>query len=296
MWWAANAEGSDMNTSPEEGSREPDTIEMPAPTVWPMVTALGVTLMCGGLVTHAIVSAIGLLLSLTGAVGWWREVLPQERVEEVPLQPPAERARLAVPSRAAVEHLKVGEAGHRVRVPVEVQPYSAGVRGGIVGGAAMAVVALLYGMLAQGSLWYPINLLAGMAMPGMAGLSVEQLRMFSLSALIIGAAAHGVISVLAGLLYAVILPMLPRRHLLWGGLVAPFLWTGLIWAVLGIVNPALNARIDWLWFIASQIAFGLTTGFVVSRAQPIATMQTWPLFARAGVEATGMDPQHERDQ
>ena len=198
-----------------------------------------------------------------------------------------------VPSPATVESLRIGEGGHRVRVPVEVQPYSAGVQGGIVGGAAMAVVALLYGMLAQGSLWYPINLLAGMAMPGMAGLSVAQLRAFNVLALIIGTLVHGVISVLTGLLYAVILPMLPRRHLLWGGFMAPLLWTGLIWAVLGVVNPALNARIDWRWFIASQIAFGLATGFVVSRAQPTATMQTWPLAARAGVDATGMNPRRE---
>jgi hypothetical protein len=285
-----------MDTLQQQGRRESDTIELPAPTVWPMVAALGVTLMCGGLVTQAIVSAVGVLLALIGAVGWWREVLPQERVEHVPLRPLAERARPVVPSPAAVEYLRVGEAGHRMRVPVEVQPYSSGVKGGIVGGAAMAVVALVYGLLAQGSLWYPINLLAGMAIPGMAALSVAQLRAFSLSALIIGTLAHGVVSVLAGLLYAVILPMLPRRHTLWGGFVAPLLWTGLIWAVLGVVNPALNARIDWLWFIASQIAFGLAAGFVVSRAQPIATMQTWPLAARAGVEATGMDPSREGGQ
>src|SRR6266487_6154692 len=94
------------------------------------------------------------------------------------------------------------------------------------------------------------------------------------------------ISVLAGLLYAVILPMLPRRHMLWGGLVAPLLWTGLIWAVLGVINPVLNARVDWTWFVVSQIAFGLAAGYVVSRAQPVATMQTWPLAARAGVRAS----------
>ena len=46
---------------------------------------------------------------------------------------------------------------------------------------------------------------------------------------------------IAGLLYAVILPMLPGRHMLWGGLVAPLMWTGLLWAVLGIINPTLNA-------------------------------------------------------
>jgi hypothetical protein len=73
-------------------------------------------------------------LALIGAVGWWQEVLPQERVEHVSLRPPAERARPVVPSPAAVEHLRVGEGGHRVRVPVEIQPYSSGVKGGIVGG------------------------------------------------------------------------------------------------------------------------------------------------------------------
>jgi hypothetical protein len=157
-----------MKTGEALESREPDTVEQPAPTVWPMVAALGVTLLFGGLVTHAIVSAVGILLSLIGAVGWWKEVLPQARVEYVPLPPPGERAGPVVPVPAAVEHLTIGEAGHRVRVPVEVQPYSAGVIGGLVGGVAMAVVALLYGLLAQGSLWYPINLLAGIAIPGMA--------------------------------------------------------------------------------------------------------------------------------
>jgi hypothetical protein len=206
-----------MDTAQGLESREPDTLEQPAPTVWPMVAALGVTLMFGGLVTHAIVSAVGIVLSLIGAVGWWKEVLPLARVEFVPFPPPGERVGPVVPISATVEHLTIGEAGHRVRVPVEVQPYSAGIIGGLVGGVAMAVVALLYGHLTQGSLWYPINLLACMAIPGMAHLSGEELRAFSLSALIIGTLAHGVISLLTGLLYAVILPMLPRRHMLWGG-------------------------------------------------------------------------------
>jgi hypothetical protein len=174
-----------------------------------------------------------------------------------------------------------------MRIPVEVQPISAGVRGGIVGGAAMAVVALAYGVVFHHSLWYPVNLLSAVAMPGMAQASLTELRAFSMSALIIGIVAHGLISVLAGLLYAVILPMLPGRHVFWGGLVAPLLWTGGLWAVLGVINPILNARVDWTWFVISQIAFGLAAGYVVSRAQPVATMQTWPLAARAGVKAPG---------
>ena len=150
----------------------------------------------------------------------------------------------------------------------------------------MAVLALAYGLVGQRSLWYPINLLSAVVMPSLAHATVEDLRAFSLLALVIGTIVHGVVSALVGLLYAVILPMLPRRHMLWGGVVAPLLWTGLLWAVLGIVDPVLNARVDWLWFVVSQIAFGLAVGVVVARAEPLATMQSWPLAARAGVEAS----------
>jgi hypothetical protein len=251
-----------------------------------MVLALGVTLGCAGLVTHLVVTIVGAVLALAAIVGWWGQVLPVEQVERIPLRPAAERARSIVPSPASVGRLTLGEGGHRARIPVEVQPLSAGIKGGIVGGVAMAIIALLYGLLFQRSIWYPINLLSAAAMPSMASADTAMLRAFNGTALLLGFIAHGVISMLAGLLYAVILPMLPRRHMLWGGLVAPLLWTGLIWALLGVINPALNARVDWTWFIASQIAFGLAAGFVVARAQPVATMQTWPLAARAGVQAT----------
>ena len=267
--------------------QSPATIEQPAPTVWPMVLAFGVTLIFAGVVTHPIVSVVGVILTLTAGVGWWRQVLPEPQVEHVRVPPLPEGGPAWPAARPAVRRLAPGEAGHRVRIPVEVQPISAGIKGGIVGGAAMAIVALTYGIVMQRSLWYPINLLAAVAMPAMAQAGLAELRAFDLTALVIGIVAHGVISVLAGLLYALILPMLARRHMLWGGLVAPLLWTGGLWAVLGVVNPVLNARVDWAWFIVSQIVYGLATGYVVWRAEPIATMQTWPLAARAGVEASG---------
>src|SRR2546430_5935278 len=94
----------------------------------------------------------------------------------------------------------------------------------------------------QRSLWYPINLLSAVAMPALAHATLAELRAFNLSALVIGTMVHGLISVLVGLLYAVILPMLPRRHMLWGGVIAPLLWTGLVWALLGVVDPTLGAR------------------------------------------------------
>ena len=264
--------------NPVRPSPPPDSqrLTLPAPTASPMVLALGITLICSGLVTNAVVSVIGVLLAVVGGVGWWRQVLPVEQMEEIPLRPLAERAAPVVPSKAGVEQRTLGEGSHRARIPVEVQPLSAGIKGGIVGGAAMAVVALLYGLLFEHSIWYPINLLSAAAMPSMAQADTATLRAFSGAALLIGVVAHGAISVFAGLLYAVILPMLPGRHMLWGGLVAPLLWTGFLWGLLGVINPALNARVDWVWFIASQVAFGLATGFVVSRAQPVPTAQTAP--------------------
>jgi len=275
-----------MTSAPDEHAESPERIDLPAPTASPMVVALGITLAFAGLITHAAVSVVGIALALIGAVGWWREVLPEQRVERVILLPVDLRPSAVVPSKPPVERASIGEGAHRARVPVEVQPYSAGIRGGIVGGIAMAVLALAYGLIVQRSLWYPINLLAAVALPALAHASLAELRAFSLLALVIGTIVHGLISVLVGLLYAVILPMLPRRHMLWGGLIAPLLWTGLVWAVLGIVDPTLAARVDWPWFVVSQIAFGLAAGVVVARAHPLATMQTWPLAARAGVETS----------
>jgi hypothetical protein len=250
---------------------------MPAPTAWPMALAFGITLALGGLVTNLSVTAVGLVVALVAAVGWWRQVLPVERLEWVPMRAPALRARPIARSRAAVDRLAPGEGGHRLRVPIEVPPFSAGVKGGIAGGVAMAVVALGYGVIGQGSLWYPVNLLSAVAMPSLAEATAGQLRAFNAAALLLGVVAHGLISVLVGLLYATILPMLPRRHMLWGGLVAPLLWTGPLSALLAVINPVLGARVDWSWFVASQIAFGLAAGFVVSRAAPVPTEQTAPV-------------------
>ena len=283
-----------MTPSRDGHIQSSDGIELPTPTPWPMVLALGITLAFAGLVTHAAVSVVGIALALIAAVGWWREVLPEQRVERIAVPPVDLRAQAVVPARPAVQRASIGEGRHRARVPVEIQPYSAGIKGGLVGGIAMAVPALAYGLIAQRSLWYPINLLAAMALPAMARASLVELRAFSLTALVLGVVVHGVVSALVGLLYAVILPMLPRRHMLWGGLIAPLLWTGLLWAVLGVVNPTLATRVDWPWFVISQIAFGLAAGVVVARAQPLVTMQTWPLAARAGVESS--TPRAEQEE
>jgi flagellar biosynthesis protein FliR len=54
------------------------------------------------------------------------------------------------------------------------------------------------------------------------------------------------------------------------------------------VNPVLNQRIDWLWFVFSQVGFGIVAGIVVSRQVRIRTLQHAPLAFRVGLEWSGM--------
>src|SRR5262249_59319672 len=83
--------------------RGPEYHELPAPTVWPLVVALGLTLAGAALVTHAVVGVVGLALTLIGGGGWWFQVLPEEHVEHVPAVPLAARAppRAPRPARRA---------------------------------------------------------------------------------------------------------------------------------------------------------------------------------------------------
>ena len=264
------------------------SIAMPAPTAWPMVTAFGLTLALAGLVTHAAVSVVGLVVLAVGATGWCRDVMPVERHEHIELR--VVGAWESIPtSGLAVEHLTAGAAGHRVRIPAEIHPYSAGLKGGLVGGVAMAITAIAYGLIAQRSVWYVVNLLAAGVVPSLASAGLDHLRAFSAVGLAVGCVMHAALSALVGLLYAVLLPMFPRRAGLWSGLATPIVWSGLVRASLDVVNPTLNGRIDWTWFVMSQIAFGLACGFVVARTEKIETMQTWTWARRAGLDGRWSD-------
>jgi hypothetical protein len=263
----------------------PDAIEMPAPTAWPIVLAFGITLLFAGLVTNAAVSIFGGILAAAGAVGWFRDVLPFEAHEMVTVTaevPAVTTSRPGVILIAAARELR------RAFLPLEIYPVSAGVKGGLAGSAAMAVTAMLYGALSRNGIWYPVNLLAAGFLPPAMTDTVAKLSAFNPNTLLIAATIHLITSLLVGLLYGAMLPMLPRRPALLGGLVAPLMWTGLIHSVLGIVNPVLNQRIDWFWFVASQVAFGVVAGIVVARQERIRTWQRLPLSVRSGMEATGM--------
>ena len=89
--------------------------------------------------------------------------------------------------------------------------------------------------------------------------------------------------------------MLPRHPIVLGGIIAPLLWTGVLHATLGLINPYLDARIDWWWFVASQVSFGLVAGWVVAQQVDIRTEQYLPFAARVGLETPGMMEEHHRE-
>ena len=217
-------------TAQSNGSpQSPREIEVPAPTAWPFLLALGVALLFAGLVTSTSVSCLGALLSVAGSVGWFREVLPREHEEAVPIVP--EDIRLTT-GRRVVERLPVLPDQLRAWLPVHTYPISAGVKGGLAGSIAMAVLACAYGVLKAGSIWYPINLLAAVAYRESSRLGPAQLYSFHADAFAIAFVLHGVVSIFVGLLYGAMLPMFPRRPIVLGGLIAPALWSGLLYTIL----------------------------------------------------------------
>jgi hypothetical protein len=259
-------------------------IELPAPTAWPIVLAFGFTLLFAGLLTSAAVSVLGAVLAIAGCVGWFREVFPHEHEEVVPIVP--EEVSITT-ERRVVERLPVAAEQVRAWLPVETYPISAGVKGGIAGSIAMAALACLYGLLKAGSIWYPINLLAAVVYAPSEVPSLSQFNSFHAGLFFLALALHLFTSILVGLLYGAMLPMFARHPIFLGGVIAPVLWSGLLYSIMGLLNPVLESHIDWTWFMASQVAFGVVAGIVVMRQSRVITHENVPFALRAGIEAPG---------
>src|SRR6202140_4546683 len=211
----------------EHSRRTPAEIEVPASTAWPIVLAFGFTLMFAGLLTSASVSVLGVVLAVAGCVGWFREVFPHEHEEAVPIV--FEDHRITT-ERRVVERVPVAPDLVRAWLPLETYPISAGIKGGLAGGVAMAVLACAYGLLKAGSIWYPINLLAASVYAESLRLGPAQLNSFHADSFAIALVLHGIGSIFVGLLYGAMLPMFARRPILLGGLITPVLWSGLLYS------------------------------------------------------------------
>jgi hypothetical protein len=261
----------------------PEQVHLPSRTPWPVLLAVGVTLIAGGLISSRIVSIVGALLAIASCVGWFRQVLPHERHSPMVVKP---QEIVIASSRRRVARMEAPQGPTRARLPLEIYPISAGIKGGLTGGVAMALLAMFYGIVSHRSVWYPINLL-GAVVYAHIQVGAPEMEAFHIELLLVATAIHITTCVLVGLLYGTLLPMLPKRPILLGGLFAPMVWTGLLHSILNIVDPVLNQHIDWLWFLASQIAFGLVAGLVVVRQVRVPTWQ-YPFSVRAGVESPGM--------
>jgi hypothetical protein len=259
-------------------------VKLPSPTAWPIVLAFGITLVFTGMVTTGAVSILGAILAVSGYVGWFRQVLPHEKHDLVPVLEAAPGVVTSRPAAARVEW--ISRDLHRARLPLEVYPISAGVKGGLAGSAVMAILAMTYGIIGQHSIWYPVNILAAGFFPG-AENTPAQIAAFQLNPFIVASIIHLTTSLLVGLLYGAMLPMFPQRPILLGGVIAPVLWSGLIHGVIQFLNPVLSRQIDWLWFAISQVGFGIVAGIVVSTQQRVRTWQHLPFAIRAGMETPG---------
>jgi hypothetical protein len=145
----------------------------------------------------------------------------------------------------------------------------AGLVGGLVGGVVMALPALLWSAASGHGLWYPVNLLAGMILPGPGNLEATELGRFHADWFLAAGALHALLSMFFGILFALVIRRLPTipAPVAWGGLVLPMIWTGVSYGLMGVVNPVLQERVDWAWFIVSQFVFGVAAAVVILRSE-----------------------------
>jgi hypothetical protein len=255
---------------------EPTSVEMPQPTVWPLVLALGVSLLGAGMATNLALSFVGGLLFLLALGGWIGQMLPGQGHMHEPLVEMTLRPNPVIEKLGNVDRLRPGMAGHRFRLPEKVHPISAGVNGGIVGGLVMPIPALAYGLLSGHGLWFPVNLLAGMVVPGISNASLAQLEQFSMGSLILAIVIHATLSMAFGLFFGVVsptLPPIPGGPVIAGGVLMPLLWTGVCYGFMGIVNPLMQQYVSWPWFIVSQVVYGLAMSIVVVRSEKVPVAQ-----------------------
>lgn len=265
------------------------SVELPRPTAWPLVLALGLSLIFFSMVTSVIFFYVGAAMCIAGIVGWFLQVFPAEAHEMVPVSD--EDVEITTARKLIEREQRLVSHAPRTILPIESFRITTGIRGGIAGGIAMIAPATLFSLIKYHSLWYAMNLLAAGGFISWAGASDAFLSQFHIEGLLAALAIHGCVSVLVGLLYGAMLPMFPRYPIVTAGFMVPFIFTAILHSAIGIVSPILNERIDWFWFVLSQVAFGLVCGYVVNLQARVRTPQfrALPFAVRAGLHGGGAE-------
>lgn len=169
----------------------------------------------------------------------------------------------------AAKQISIGEDRRELGYPSHAYPYSAGLVGGALGGLAMILPAAAYGFLSGHGIWYPVNLIAATFSRDMQGMGPEQLSKFSASALLLGLAIHLTVASALGLLFAVLLPTLPGRPIIWALVLGPVLWFAATLIVLPQINPLMSQLLDWPSFAAANVVYGVTMGIWVAETPKV---------------------------
>ena len=249
-----------------------------------MVLALGVALMFTGLVTHWVISLLGFRPCAPAMVGWFFEVFPHEQHVAVLVQTGVVKISSTRTTREQLAHRRPNIADCCRSKPFSI---SSGIKGGIAGGIAMVMPAALFGLLSYHSIWYAVNLLAAGGFVSWAARATPFSASFTSKVSSPQSASTASPRCWSDCSTARCCRCSRRKPIVTAGFVAPLLWTGILHSALGVISPILNDRIDWLWFVVSQIAFGLVCGFVVNLQVKVRTPQfrSLPFAVRAGIHS-----------
>ena len=274
-----------------ESSRAPREIEVPASTAWPFVLAFGFVLLFAGLADEHVRQRPW----RRAHSGWLCRLVPRS----LPLRA---RRGCAGGCRGYSHHYRssgsrvASRSGQIMRawLPVKTYPVSAGVKGGLGGRRSDGRAGLYLRPDEDRKHLVPDQ------SSGRDGVCrIDQARTRTAEFIPCWTASrllwylHIIVSALVGLLYGAMLPMFAHRPILLGGLLGPVLWSGLLYSIMGLVNPLLASRIDWSgsllrrWPLESWRAWS-------SCAQPqIPTFENRSFAIRAGIEAPGTMPPRE---
>ena len=130
---------------------------------------------------------------------------------------------------------------------------------------------ILWGVASGHGVWYPVNLLAGTVVPNLGDLPAEELSRFHADWFAVALTMHASLTMAFGIAFALLAPRLKPipASIAWGGLMFPLLWTGMSYALMGVVNPTFRQLVNWPWFIVSQFVFGMAAAVVVERSEKV---------------------------